>query len=135
MLFRKFLRDIWKNKIQFISIFVMAALSTYIYAGMGSLYKGLDKELEEYYINTNFFDYMIYSIEGFDNGDLEKLRQNPGRAPAGGGAHRNLPHPPGPAQGPLFQEICLLQPTCLSSPRMPLALIACTSGAHMALGL
>ena len=77
MLFRKFLRDLVSNKVQFISIFIMAALSTYIYVGMGSLYNGLDKELDSYYNKTNFMDYVIYSEEGIIDDDLEKIKSIP----------------------------------------------------------
>ncbi|MBE5934309.1 MAG: ABC transporter permease [Lachnospiraceae bacterium] len=73
MLFRKFLRDLWHNKIQFISIFIMAALSTYIFAGMGSLYNGLDRELQEYYKKTNYAQYKLYNGQGFESEDIRSL--------------------------------------------------------------
>lgn len=52
------------------------------------------------------------------------------RAAAGGRAQGTFPIVQGQLRAPLFQEICLLQSTRLSS----VALTVCTSGAHMAPG-
>ena len=76
MLWRKLLRDLWSNKIQFISILIMAALSTYIYVGMASVWNGLQYARKDYYDKSNYADYIISSSNGFTSEDVEKLEDN-----------------------------------------------------------
>ena len=76
MLWKKMLRDLWNNKIQFISIFLMAALSTYIYVGMAGVWNGLEYARDEYYSKTNYADYIISSNDGFTSDDINSLEQN-----------------------------------------------------------
>ena len=73
MLWRKLLRDLWSNKVQFISILLMAALSTYIYVGMASVWNGLLYARDEYYDKSNYADYIISSNNGFTSEDIENM--------------------------------------------------------------
>ena len=76
MLWRKLLRDLWSNKVQFISILLMAALSTYIYVGMASVWNGLQYARNEYYDKSNYADYIVSSSNGFTTHDIENLEGN-----------------------------------------------------------
>ncbi|WP_407393881.1 ABC transporter permease [Methanobrevibacter sp.] len=61
MLFRKMLRDIRKHKTQFISIFLMAFLGVFVFAGVGGESVGLEVNSNQYYEDTNLADGWIYS--------------------------------------------------------------------------
>ncbi len=74
MLFRKMLRDMGQHKTQFISIFIMAFLGVFIYAGIGGEWMGLKKTVTNYYEETNFADIWLYGA-GFTDQD-EKDVQN-----------------------------------------------------------
>lgn len=60
MLFRKMLRDMGRHKTQFLSIFLMAFLGVYIYAGIGGEWKGLQKTVSRYYEETNLANVWLY---------------------------------------------------------------------------
>jgi putative ABC transport system permease protein len=60
MLFRKMLRDMGNHKTQFLSIFIMAFLGVYIYAGIGGEWIGLRSNSDAYYRETNFADVWVY---------------------------------------------------------------------------
>ena len=61
MLFKKMLRDIRKHKTQFISIFLMAFLGVFVFAGVGGESVGLEVNVNKYYDETNLADGWIYS--------------------------------------------------------------------------
>lgn len=61
MLFKKMLRDIRKHKAQFISIFLMAFLGVFVFAGVGSEALGLEENVNQFYEDTNLADGWIYS--------------------------------------------------------------------------
>ncbi len=61
MLFKKMLRDIRKHKTQFISIFLMAFLGVFVFAGVGGESVGLEVNVGEFYDDTNLADGWIYS--------------------------------------------------------------------------
>ena len=62
MLFKKMLRDIRKHKTQFISIFLMAFLGVFVFAGVGGESVGLEVNSNDYYNETNLADAWIYSV-------------------------------------------------------------------------
>ena len=66
MLFKKMLRDIGKHKTQFISIFLMAFLAMFIYAGIGGEWRGLRKSADIFYENTNLADVFVYGSDFSD---------------------------------------------------------------------
>lgn len=72
MLFRKMLRDMKRNKTQFISIFLMSILGVFIYAGIGSEWYGLQTTVTNYYEETNFANVWIYG-KGFSKEDTDKV--------------------------------------------------------------
>ena len=75
MLKMKLIRDILSNKVQFVSIFLMAALSTYIFVGMASVWYGLEHARDEYYNKTNYADYILTSVAGFSESDIDSIEQ------------------------------------------------------------
>lgn len=60
MLFKKMLRDMKLHKTQFISIFLMAFLGVFFYAGIGGEWMGLRNNVDSYYNETNFANAWIY---------------------------------------------------------------------------
>ena len=77
MLFRKMLRDIGRHKTQFISIFLMAFLALFIYAGIGGEWRGLQKSADSFYEKTNLADIFIYG-SGFDDEAVSSVGNIPG---------------------------------------------------------
>lgn len=61
MLAKKMLRDITKHKAQFISIFLMAFLGVFVFAGVGGESVGLEVNSNDFYEDTNLADGWIYS--------------------------------------------------------------------------
>ena len=61
MLFKKMLRDIKKHKAQFLSIFLMAFLGMFVFAGVGAESFGLEANSDQFYEDTNLADGWIYS--------------------------------------------------------------------------
>lgn len=77
MLFRKMLRDMGRHRTQFISIFIMAFLGVFIYAGIGAEWMGLDKTVTSYYRETNMADIWLYG-SGFSQEDEQAVSNLPG---------------------------------------------------------
>ena len=61
MLGKKMVRDIFKHKSQFISIFLMAFLGVFLFTGISSEYMGYEADINDYYEETNLADGWIYS--------------------------------------------------------------------------
>ena len=61
MIFRKMFRDISRHKAQFISIFLMAFLGVFVFAGVGGESVGLEVNSNDFYDETNLADGWIYS--------------------------------------------------------------------------
>ena len=72
MLFKKMLRDIAKHKAQFISIFLMAFLGVFVFAGVGGESVGLEGNVNDFYNETNLADGWIYSY-GIDDIYMEQV--------------------------------------------------------------
>ena len=72
MLFKKMLRDIWKHKTQFLSIFLMAFLGVFVFAGVGGESVGLEVNVDKYYSDTNLADGWIYSAN-LDDDFVDKV--------------------------------------------------------------
>ena len=73
-LFQKMLRDIWKDRIQFIAIFIMCFLGVFIYSGIEGVWNGMKKASDQYFSDTNLADCWI-SGNGFSESDAENIRQ------------------------------------------------------------
>lgn len=61
MLAKKMIMDIMKHKTQFLSIFLMAFLGMFVFAGIGSECVGLEVNVNNFYEDTNLADGWIYS--------------------------------------------------------------------------
>ena len=61
MLAKKMMRDIFKHKAQFISIFLMAFLGVFVFTGISGEYIGLEVNSNNFYEETNLADGWIYS--------------------------------------------------------------------------
>ncbi|WP_405304552.1 ABC transporter permease [Methanobrevibacter sp.] len=72
MLSKKMLRDIWKHKTQFLSIFLMAFLGVFVFAGVGGESVGLEVNVDNYYEDTNLADGWIYSAN-LDDDFVDKV--------------------------------------------------------------
>ncbi|WP_296877821.1 ABC transporter permease [uncultured Methanobrevibacter sp.] len=72
MLFKKMIRDIRKHKTQFLSIFLMAFLGVFVFAGVGGESEGLEANSNDYYSSTNLADGWIYSAN-LDRGFLDEV--------------------------------------------------------------
>ena len=59
MLFKKMLRDMKENKMQFIAIFLMSFITLLAFAGIGSEVQGLQDNLNSYYNETNMADAFV----------------------------------------------------------------------------
>ena len=73
MLYKKMLRDIWEYKIQFISVFLMAFVGVFIFAGVGGEAHCLEVNIDNYYQETNLADGWIYASD-IDKGFVDKVK-------------------------------------------------------------
>lgn len=75
MLIRKMFRDVWKNKVPFIAIFLMMFVSNFIFSGITSEYNGMNKVFHSYIEETNLADAWIAG-DNFQLSDIEQLKEN-----------------------------------------------------------
>ena len=66
------IRDIKNHKSQFLSIFLMAFLGVFVFAGIGGEYTGFEQSVNDYYDATNLADGWIYSSH-LDNSTVDKV--------------------------------------------------------------
>ena len=59
MLFKKMIRDLWKNKVQFGAIFIMMFLGVFIFSGISSEYHGLEVALNKVSFTINKGEFVI----------------------------------------------------------------------------
>ena len=71
---KKLFRDIWRNKAQFLSIFLMTFLGILCFSGIHSYMDGMRVSGEEYYKNQNLQD-LIISGENFEEKDLDEIKK------------------------------------------------------------
>ena len=74
MLFKKMIRDLWKNKVQFGAIFIMMFLGVFIFSGISSEYHGLEVALNNYIKENNLADAWLYQKE-FSDSTLNELKK------------------------------------------------------------
>ena len=72
MLFRKLLRDLWVNRIQFISIFLMSFLGIWIFVGINAESTGGFQAAERYYERCNLADLWLNG-DGFSEEEKEQI--------------------------------------------------------------
>ncbi len=76
MLFRKMLRELFKNIGQFVSILILSFLAISLFAGLKASNISAYKKLDELFEKTNNADGWIYS-EGFTDEQLESVKKLP----------------------------------------------------------
>ena len=76
MLFCKMLRDMRMHKTQFVSVFLMAFLGVFVYAGIGSEWLGLRQTADSFYKTTNLADVWLYGAD-FTQEDADVLESVP----------------------------------------------------------
>lgn len=74
MLFRKMLRDMKNNKMQFVSIFIMAFLGVFIYIGIGAEWYGIQQVYNSYFEETEMADAWVYGENMTDRDVRDILR-------------------------------------------------------------
>ena len=74
VLSKKILRDIWKNKSQFITIFIMVFLAIFAFAGVHAYMDGMKDSASVYYENQNLEDLWLTS-KNFTEDDLEDIKK------------------------------------------------------------
>ena len=74
MLNKKILRDIWKNKSQFITIFLMVFLAVFAFAGVHAYMDGMKESSKIYYENQNLQDIWLTS-KNFTKEKLEEIKK------------------------------------------------------------
>ena len=70
----KILRDIWKNKSQFITIFIMVFLAVFAFCGVHSYMDGMKESAKVYYENQNLQDLWLTS-KNFTQNDLDEIKK------------------------------------------------------------
>ena len=73
MLIRKMLRDVWKNKVPFIAIFLMMFAGNFIFSGITSEYNGMNKSFHSFIEETNLADMWVTS-NTFNDSDIQTLK-------------------------------------------------------------
>ncbi len=73
MLFRKLLRTAWSYKAQFISMIIMMTLGIGIFLGFNMEWKTIEYDVGNFFEDTNYADYRLYSETGFTKDDLDKI--------------------------------------------------------------
>ena len=63
MLLKKLLRDMGRNKMQFVSIFLMSLLGMFVLAGITSDWIGIQKTADEFYRETNLASVWLYDSD------------------------------------------------------------------------
>lgn len=71
---KKIWRDIWKNKSQFISIFLMTLLGVLAFSGIHGYMDGMEQSSVNYYEEHNLQDLWLTG-ENFSEDDLEKIKK------------------------------------------------------------
>ena len=73
MLFLKMIRDIKKNFVQFIVIFLMAFMGTFVFSGISAEWYGIEKIVKDYTAEANFADIWVYG-KNFSKDDLDTIQ-------------------------------------------------------------
>ena len=73
MLLRKLLRTAWSYKAQFVSMIIMMTLGIGIFLGFNMEWKTIEYDVGNFFEETKYADYRLYSESGFTKDDLEKI--------------------------------------------------------------
>lgn len=73
MLIRKLFRTAWKYRSQFFSMIIMVALGVGIFLGFNIEWKSIESDTGEFFEDTNYADYRVYSDIGFSEDDIKAV--------------------------------------------------------------
>ena len=73
MLLRKLLRTAWSYKAQFISMIIMMTLGIGIFLGFNMEWKTIEYDVGNFFEDTKYADYRLYSETGFTKDELDKI--------------------------------------------------------------
>lgn len=73
MLTRKLLRTAWSYKAQFISMIIMITLGMGMFLGFNMEWKTIEVDTGNFFKQTNYADYRLYSEKGFTKDDVKKI--------------------------------------------------------------
>lgn len=74
MLIRKMFRDVWKNKVPFIAIFLMMFTGNFIFSGITCEYNGMNESFHSFLDETNLADAWIMS-KSFDDSKIDEFQK------------------------------------------------------------
>lgn len=74
VLYKKIIRDIWKNKSQFITVFLMVFLAVFAFAGVHAYMDGMKESSKIYYNNQNLQDIWLTS-ENFKTDTIDEIKK------------------------------------------------------------
>lgn len=77
MLIRKMLRDIWKNKVPFLAIFLMLFAGNFIFSGITSEYTGMSQYFHWFIQETNMADAWVFGKQ-FSEQTIDQLKEETG---------------------------------------------------------
>ena len=73
MLIRKLFRTAWSYKAQFISMIIMITLGMGIFLGFNMEWRTIEVDTGNFFHDTNYADYRLYSEKGFTSDELQKI--------------------------------------------------------------
>ncbi len=73
ILLKKLLRTAWSYKAQFISMIIMMTLGIGIFLGFNMEWKTIEVDVSNFFEDTKYADFRLYSETGFTKDDLEKI--------------------------------------------------------------
>ena len=73
MLTRKLFRTAWSYKAQFISMILMITLGIGMFLGFNMEWKTIEVDTFQFFDDTNFADFRLYSEKGFTEDDINKI--------------------------------------------------------------
>ena len=73
MLLRKLLRTAWSYKAQFISMIIMMTLGIGIFLGFNMEWKTIEIDVGNFFEDTKYADYRLYSETGFTADELDAI--------------------------------------------------------------
>lgn len=80
MLIRKMLRDIQRNKVQFLAIFLMMFFGCFLFSGITGEWNGMQRHFDEFIEEQNLADYWAYKTDtkqgGFTAAEQKSLDEN-----------------------------------------------------------
>ncbi|MBO6263883.1 MAG: ABC transporter permease [Clostridia bacterium] len=74
MLIRKLFRTAKKYFAQFLSMIIMVTLGVGVFVGFNAEWKSIEVDVGEFFEQTKYADFRVYSEKGFTSGDIEKIK-------------------------------------------------------------